>query len=285
MWVWPILARGIVAYLIMRSTVQLTGVQRAREANLLELAIVVSLAALAAFGALGPDPGLGVIAVVYALWVGLWLAERYLSVRSRQFRRQTVVDPAVLVYHGKILEHNLHRRRWTTEQLLSRLRARDAFRLADVEMAILEPDGALSVMRTPQSEPLTKQDMLVAGRHYGLPVELIVEGQILHQNLDRRHLSEKWLRDHLRAFGVEFASEVALATVDDNDELYVDKYDDRLDRQPGLHPHHRTSQRNLADQQQQCLREKPISQPEQALAERQLQQALRDSLPDVPQKK
>jgi uncharacterized membrane protein YcaP (DUF421 family) len=287
MWVWSILAKGIVAYLVFRFAVQLIGVRRVSETGTLELAMLISLAVFAGLGALGNAYTVSSVAVLYALWLGMFLLERYVLVRSRSYRSQMCDDdPTVLVYHGKILEHNLYRKRLTVEQLLSKLRARDAFRLADVELALLEPDGDFSIMRTPQSEPLTKQDVLVAGRHYGLPMNLIVEGEIIHENLEKRGLSEKWLRDHLRAFGVEFASEVILAAVDDNNELFVDKYDDHLQRQRDLHPHQWTDAGSKQGaQRQEQLREKPISQAEQLYAERQLNQAMRDSLPNVPKKK
>lgn len=283
MWAWMILAKGTVAYLVLRFTVQVLGVHRVRETNTLELVLLLSLGLFAGFGTLGASFSVVGVTLLYVLWLGLYLFERYALVRSRSFREGTEDDPTVLVYHGKLLEHNLYRKRLTTEQLLSKLRARDAFRLVDVELAILEPDGDLSIMRTPQSEPLTKQDMLVAGRHYGLPLPVIIDGQIMHQNLEKRNLNEKWLRDHLRAFGVEFASEVALAMVDENLELYVDKYDDSLAGHQELHPH--LGKSSTTDAKQKQLAEAPLSQPEQIYAEQQLNKTLRESLPEIPKRK
>ena len=170
MWAWMILAKGTVAYLVLRYTVQILGVRQVRETNTLELVLLLSLAVFAGFGALGASFSVAGVALLYTLWLGLYLFERYVLVRSRSFRGKTEDDPAVLIYHGKLLEHNLYRKRLTIEQLLSKLRARDAFRLADIELAILEPDGDLSIMRTPQSEALTRQDMLVAGRRFALTV-------------------------------------------------------------------------------------------------------------------
>lgn len=283
MWVWLLLARGLVAYLVLRFAVQLLRLGRVREANALDLALAVASAMLLGVAALWPSPSVASAVILVALWVSVWLLERYVSVRSVAFRRNSSEEPVVLVYRGKVLEHNLYRKRLSVEQLLSRLRARDAFRLADVELAILEPDGDISIRRNPQAEPLTRQDMLVAGRHRGLELPLVSDGQIVHENLQHRHLSEKWLRDHLRAFNVEFISEVALATVDENNELYVDKYDDGLLRQSELHPNLRVPGQANAPRAQ-TLREQPQSRAEQAMAEQQLQQAMRDSRPDVPKK-
>jgi len=105
--------------------------------------------------------------------------------------------------------------------------------------------------------------------------------------LAQRGLTEKWLRDHLdhlRAFGVEFASEVALATVDENGQLYVDKYDDRLDQRSDLHKlAGKANVRGYANLQ-------PLQEPVQSNAERawsdyQLRKAEKEDRPHVPKQK
>lgn len=284
MWVWLLLARGLVAYLIVRVAVQILGLGRVREANTLDVTLIIASTVILGAAALWPAPSIASAVILTALWVSLFALERYATVRSLAWRRNNSEEPVVLVYRGRVLEHNLYRKRLSVDQLLSRLRARDAFRLADVELAILEPGGDISIRKNPQAEPLTRQDMLVAGRYHGLELPLVTDGQIVHENLKHRQLSEKWLRDHLRAFNVEFVSEVALATVDENNELYVDKYDDRLLQQRELHPNLQTKGQASAPRAR-TLSEQPISRAEQAMAEKQLQQAMRDSRPDVPKKK
>lgn len=285
MWVWALLIRGLVAYLFLRVTVQLFGLKRVSESDVLSLSLIFGLTVFLGLAALGIDWSLLRVGLLAALWVALVLLERYAFVRSSALRRGSSPEPTVLVYRGKLLEHNLYRKRVTIEQLLSKLRSRNAFRLADVELAILEPDGSVSVMRTPQAEPLTRQDMLVTGKDRGLEVEVICDGQINHRNLKQRRLTEKWLRDHLRAYNVEFVSEVALATVDENNDLYVDKYDDGLSQCPKLHPYQQGGG-DLTDGSPRAtiLREKPVSRGESVYAERQLQREIKDSLPEVPKK-
>lgn len=278
------LAKALIAYILLRLTIQLVGMRQVGQATLLELALVLSLAFLAGLGALWPAPSLAGVASVYLIWLALFALERYVLMRNRNFRQSLAGNPTMLIYQGKLLEHNLYRKRLTPEQLLSKLRAQSIFDLCDVEMAVLEPDGVLSVLRNPQAEPLTKQDMLVAGRHKGMPTEVIVDGEVIHDNLQQRGLTEKWLRDHLRAFNVEFVGEVALATVDDNQQLYVDTYNDGLEKRGELH--------NLAAKQgvrgyadAHPLQEKPQSTYERKLADYNLQKAEKDSYPQVPKKK
>lgn len=279
-----LLARALLAYLLFRLGVHFIGNRQAGQTTVLELALVFAFAMLATLGAAWPGTSPTVIAGVYAIWLGLFMLERYLLLRNRAARQSLQGDPTMLIYQGKLLEHNLYRKRLAPEQLLSKLRAQNIFNLVDVEMAVLEPDGMLSILRNPQTEPLTKQDALVAGKHSGVPTELIIEGEIIPENLQRRGLTEKWLRDHLRAFNVEFINEVVLATVDDNGQLYVDTYKDDLENNSGLHNMvGKAGIRGFADAHP--LQEKPQSSVERSLAEYKLRKAEKDNRPHVPKKK
>lgn len=276
--------KGIIAYILLRLTAQAIGVRQVSQVSLLEITLLISLAFFAGLGAIWPQISLVTVAIVYVLWLILFMLERYVMTRSRKLRQSVLGEPTMLIYQGKLLEHNLYRKRLSAEQLLSKLRSQMIFDLADVEMAVLEPEGMLSVLRFPQAEPLTKQDMLIAGQHKGLPVELISDGQIIYENLKQRGLTEKWLRDHLRAFNVEFASEVALATVDDNKQLYVDLYDDSLATRDDLH--------SLAEGKRQLgyagthpLQEKPQSTYERLKATRDLKKREQESNPHMPSRK
>lgn len=276
-----LLLRALLAYGVFRLGLQLIGNRQVGQMTLHELIIGIVFASLVGIAALWPLNSLWEILIVAGLWLALFAAERYLLLRNRTVRQSLQGDPAMLIYRGKLLEHNLYRKRLSPEQLLSKLRTQNIFDLADVEMAVLEPDGLLSVLRNPQVEPLTKQDMLVTGKHKGLPTELIVEGEIVHENLENRGLNEKWLRDHLRAFDVEFVHEVVLATVDDNGQLYVDTYKDNMEQNKELHSlAAKPGVRGFADVHP--LQEKPKSSIERSLAENQLNQLEKESRPHVP---
>lgn len=272
------LVKGLLAYILVWLTLQLIGNRQAGQATLLEVALAPAFVLLAGLAVVGPTLSLPTIAIAYGLWLGLFLVERYLLLRNRRARQSLQGEPTMLIYRGKLLEHNLYRKRLAPEQLLSKLRAQSIFDLADVEMAVLEPDGLLSVLRNPQAEPPTRQDMLIAGPDKGLPREVIVDGKIIYENLEQRGLSEKWLRDHLRAFNVEFVNEVALATVDDRGQLYVDTYKDKLDSIRSLHPMAgKADVRSFADAHP--LHEKPLSSLELYLAERNLRNTEKNARP------
>lgn len=271
--------RGLLAYLLLRLAVHSLGNRRAGQLTTQEAMVARGLVIFAALGAIGIETAPATILAVAVTWLALFLLERYTLTRSHALRRGVLGEPTLLIYQGKLLEHNLYRKRLGADQLLSKLREKDIFAVDDVEMAVLEPEGVLTVLPMPQAQPLNKQDLLLAGARTGLASEIIVDGKIMYDNLEKQGLSEKWLRDHLRAFNVEFTQEVALATVDENGKLFVDLYDDALLHEKKLHKLAADGKAwGFADSHP--LQEKPMSRGERQLAEGKLYQMERESTPE-----
>lgn len=77
---------------------------------------------------------------------------------------------------------------------MEQLRGKGVFNLADVEFAILETDGNLSIQRKSQTEAVTPRDLGISTRYTGIPTVVVQEGRILRQNLIQLHLDEEWLK-------------------------------------------------------------------------------------------
>lgn len=79
-----------------------------------------------------------------------------ISLKSKKFRDFTEGKGAIFIKDGKIMEDNLKKERYTTDELLELLRKKDVFQVSDVEFALLEPTGDLSVMLKKENQPLSK---------------------------------------------------------------------------------------------------------------------------------
>ncbi|MBT9176682.1 MAG: hypothetical protein DDT20_01003 [Firmicutes bacterium] len=166
--------------------------------------------------------------VALVFWTGLTILSASLALYSRKVRKLLDGEPTIPVHRGKILEGNLGKVRYTVDDLRAQLRAKNAFSFSDVEYAILETTGELSVMKSPLKEPPSRQEMGLRGEYTGIETELVVDGEIVRKNLKDLNKDEVWLRAMLKAYGVEFISEVFYCSLDERGHLFVDKYEDHL---------------------------------------------------------
>lgn len=150
----------------------------------------------------------------------------YVSIKSRKARKWITGEPAVLIEDGKIAEHTMEKLCFSIDLLNQGLRKKDVFDLNEVQYAVLERDGSLSVLKKPDFRSVTKKDLSVkASPAASLPVELIREGNILEPNLVQIQQSKKWLLEEVSKRGYEL-SDVFYAVQGTDGRLFLDLYRD-----------------------------------------------------------
>lgn len=133
----------------------------------------------------------------------------------------------MLIKDGKILEDNMKKERISTDELLEELRKKDVFKLADVEFAIMESDGAINVLQKKENLPLTAKDLGVKVAPEKETLAVIMDGEIMDEPLDSMNLSRAWLKDELDKMNLT-VKDVFLGQVDSYGELTVDLYADNV---------------------------------------------------------
>jgi uncharacterized membrane protein YcaP (DUF421 family) len=150
------------------------------------------------------------------------------ALRSRMLRKWIAGRPTILIEDGKILENNMRKLKITLDALNQELREKDIFNIEEVHYAVLELNGKLSVLRKPEYLPVTRKDMnLPAGPQASFPVELIMDGQIIEDNLRRNGITKEWLASQAKTKGLPLES-VNYAVKSSNGHLYFDSYEDRI---------------------------------------------------------
>jgi uncharacterized membrane protein YcaP (DUF421 family) len=163
------------------------------------------------------------------LFAALTYLMSYLSLKSRPLRKLLEGEPTILIHNGKILEQNMAELRYNLDDLTSQLREKDCFSIADVEFAIAEPNGSLSVLLKTQKQPVTPVDLNIPTSYSGISTELIMDGKIIYPNLEQHNLDIKWLENELNKQGIYSVSEVVFACLDTAGNLYIDKKMDQLE--------------------------------------------------------
>lgn len=172
-----------------------------------------------------------------SIWLYLWILTLFflftygigiLTAKSRPLRKLIDGEPVVLVHNGKILEHNMTKARYNVDDLMMQLREKDCFTVNDVEFAIAETDGTLTVLKRSQYRNVTPSDLNIDTKYEGVPSEIIVEGKVVYQNLKQNNLDEKWLIEQLNNLGFHDPKQINYASVDADHNLYIDEYQDKL---------------------------------------------------------
>jgi uncharacterized membrane protein YcaP (DUF421 family) len=149
------------------------------------------------------------------------------SLKSKAVRDVAQGKETVLINHGKVLEDNLLEVRYSPEDLLSQLRKKNVFKVADVEFAVLEPTGEVSVLLKKDQQPVTAKTM---GMNIGLesvPQTVMLDGIIMDEPLTAMGLNRRWLHTELEKVGVA-PENVFIAQVDSAGQLYLDLFDDAI---------------------------------------------------------
>jgi len=157
-----------------------------------------------------------VIIVIYLLHYLI----SYLAVKNRTFSRYVLGKSVPLISGGKLLRPNMAKALFPLELLLSELRTVDAPNLNEVEAAVLETGGHVSVLKKADHQPVTPKDLKIATMRGGLPVLLINDGKLIKKNLKELGYDEIWLNEQLLKKGVSNISDVYAAMIDASGELY-----------------------------------------------------------------
>jgi len=160
----------------------------------------------------------GIIPILTLLLAQLVLS--YLTLKSEKARSIICGMPTVLIENGKIIESALKKTRCNLNDLLEQLRLHNITDVSDVEFAILETCGQISVIPKSQKRALTPEDMKVPTAYEGLPITLIMDGKINYKNLAKTDLSSDWLINYFKKKGVENIKEVFFASLDSKGKIF-----------------------------------------------------------------
>lgn len=144
-----------------------------------------------------------------------------LTIKSRPMRKMIEGSPTIVIRDGQILNNHMHGMRYDLDELNGQLRQKGIFDPSEVQYAILETNGDLSVIKKADYQPLTKADVGISAADPAFPVELIMDGQIIERNLRRKNRNKTWLEHELIARGFKDASQIEYAVIDSTGKIFI----------------------------------------------------------------
>lgn len=223
-----VIIRAIISFFSLLIFTRLLGKQQISQLSFFDYITGITIGSMAA--SLTTDLSSRAIAHWWgiAAWTGFAFGLQILTSKVRWWGKIVDGEPTVVVHNGMIMERNMDRMNFKLTDLMEELRRKNVFNITDVEFAVLETDGKLSVQKKSQFEPITPNDLNISTSYKGIQTELITEGVILHQNLEQLHITQDWLLGELQKRGITDLNEVFYASLYTDGTLYVDTKEDRL---------------------------------------------------------
>lgn len=217
------LVRTVILYILIVLALRLMGKRQIGQLQPSELVVAMMLSELACI----PMENVGAPLLAGMLpTVTLIIAETtfsYLTLKSRRIRKMISGSPTVLIEKGRVVEKELERLRFNIDDLLEELRTCGYANISDVEYAIIESNGNLSVIPKSNKRPLTPEDLSMSPPYEGIPFLLIADGRISENALRQAGLTTEWLLDKLKDYAIYDTESVFLAMLDSAGKLYIQK--------------------------------------------------------------
>jgi uncharacterized membrane protein YcaP (DUF421 family) len=183
-------------------------------------------------GALITDPNFTISEGIFSLvvWSLLTIVLGFIDIKSKPIRKFIEGEPLIVIKNGQIMEKALRKVRLDVDALNAMLREKEVFSLDDVEYAIFESDGKLSVMKKEGKQNVTKSDINLQPKEnkYIYHMGIISDGKVNDDNLSKLKLDQQWLDSQLQQAGIQSISDVFYAELQQDGTLYIDKKDDNV---------------------------------------------------------
>ncbi|WP_236634720.1 DUF421 domain-containing protein [Alteribacter lacisalsi] len=194
--------------------------------------VIMTLASVT--GADIANPDIQHIHTVAAI-IGIALLQRFsagMMMRSRRFGRLVTFEPTIVVHNGKFLAGNLRKVRYTVDNVLQMLREKNIFDVTDVDLAIIEGNGSLTVHPRSDKTPVTAEDLDIKKKSEGIAYPVILEGRVYTDVLTDLGLDYSWLVRELGRNGIPSTSEVFYAGITRDKKLHYSKVRERKEGPP-----------------------------------------------------
>ena len=214
--------RSIVLYIIVLIVMRLMGKREIGQLQPFELAISIMIADLATIPM--TETGIpifnGIIPILGLLLMHLIIS--IINLKSLKGREIICGKPSILIYRGKIDEKILKKERFTINELQEKLRSNNIVNLGDVEYAILETSGEVTVIQKPEKRGTIPEDFNIQPDYEGIPYDLVIDGKVMSKNLKKNKKNYNWLKKQVEKFGIK-PEEALVVTIDGKGQIFCQK--------------------------------------------------------------
>lgn len=213
-----IFVRTLIIYVILMITMRIMGKRQLGELELSELITAFLLSEVASLPITNRDIPLWHAILPILTLMALEVLLSGLILKLPWLKKLLSVRPAVLIHHGKIDRDAMRGIRLSSEELLSQLRLKDVTDPSEVEYAILEPNGQISVILSSNARPPTAEELGMDIPERGVMHLLVTDGKVNSKNLQMAGKDELWLRKYLKNNGLNM-EDIFMLLIDDGGRI------------------------------------------------------------------
>lgn len=203
-----VVLRTLFLYALIIVIFRLMGKREIGELSILDLVVYILIAEMAAMAIELPLGNLLKTVIPMILLMIIQILMAFFSLKSKKFRDIVEGKPVIIINKGKIDETEMKKQRYNFDDLLLQLREKNIRNIADVEFAILETSGKLSVFEKDKNEG-------------GITIPLIIDGEVQEKNLERIEKNNLWLRQQLRERGYKEVKDISFCSFQ-NGKFFID---------------------------------------------------------------
>ena len=231
MTVMEIFIRATVGFMVLYILCRLLNKKLIAQMNFFDFVAGITIGSIVASAIMMKDVPIWLSMIGLILFCFYTFLTSVIAIKSLRGRKVLEDEETYLIQNGQVLEEGLKKVRLTMDGLLTNLRKKGFFYVDQVETAIMETDGSISVLAKPPYLPAMQKDVFNVQVSRGLAQGFILDGKILKQSLKILGKDENWVREVLRHHKIKKIEDVFYAQIDEQGTIYMDIRDDLVQNQ------------------------------------------------------
>lgn len=216
-----LLIRSVVTYFTLLLFTRIMGRKQISQLTYFDYIVGITIGSTAAVASVDKHVSMheGIFSIV--VWSMLTIIISQITLKNIKLRLLIDSEPLIIIENWEVNYKNMKKARYNIGDLLMQLRDKDVFYITEVEVAILEPDGKLSVLKKSEYSSVTVSDMNINKPKTGMMVDLILDGKILISHLNLINKDEKWIMKELKNRKITEVRNIVFAGLQADGQIYI----------------------------------------------------------------
>ncbi len=229
--------RVLLIYLLLLASIRVMGKREIGQLSNLDFVVAIVIAELATLPLTDRNLSLVHSIVPMLILTILQVGVSVICLKSNKFRRFLYGHPNLLIASGRLQMQEMRKARYNIDDLMCQLRQKDIFDIAEVEYAVLEISGELTVLLKSEKKPATKGDLQIGEPTVfkGIPLTLIDDGEVNCKGMRAHHLTKEWLMEKLEQKEIDNPKDVFFASISNDGTIYLITREDAIETQEVLY--------------------------------------------------